>query len=89
MMHGRPTMTIELILIGGTRGGRTLLAEYERRLADLGARPHWGQYNVLDERAGALYPRWGDWLRTYEQLNASGVFDSPFTDRIGISRRPR
>ena len=26
---------------------------------------------------------------TYEQLNASGVFDSPFTDRIGISRRPR
>jgi L-gulono-1,4-lactone dehydrogenase len=89
MMHGRPTMTIELILIGETRGGRTLLAEYERRLADLGARPHWGQYNVLDEHAGALYPRWADWLRTYERLNASGVFDSPFTDRIGISRRPR
>jgi len=89
MMHGRPTMMAELILIGGTRGGRELLAEHERRLADLGARPHWGQYNVLGRDAGALYPRWADWLRTYERMNATGVFDSEFTDRIGISRRPR
>ena len=89
MMYGRPTMTVELILIAETRGGRTLLAEYERRLADLGARPHWGQYNVLGRDAGTLYPRWADWLRTYERLNATGVFDSDFTDRIGISRRLR
>ncbi len=89
MMHDRPTMMIELILIAETRGGRRLLAEYEHRLADLGARPHWGQYNVLGTNAGSLYPRWADWLRTYERLNATGVFDSPFTDRIGISRRPR
>lgn len=89
MMYGRPTMMVELILISGTRRGRELLAEHERRLADLGARPHWGQYNVLGRDAGARYPRWADWLRTYERMNATGVFDSEFTDRIGISRRPR
>jgi hypothetical protein len=90
MMHDRPTMMIELILVAETRGGHTLLAEYERRLAEFGARPHWGQFNVLGPGdPTALYPRWADWLRTYERLNATGVFDSPFTSRIGISRRQR
>jgi L-gulono-1,4-lactone dehydrogenase len=88
MMHARPTMMIELILVSETRGGRELLAEYERRLAEFGARPHWGQYNVLDAGVRALYTRWNDWLAVYEGMNATGVFDSEFTDRIGISRRP-
>lgn len=90
MMFGRPTMMIELILVSETRGGRELLAEYERGLAEFGARPHWGQYNKLGSdpaRLEALYPRWKDWLRVYDRFNATGVFDSEFTDRIGISRR--
>lgn len=85
MMHGGATMMIELIMVDGSRGGYTLLEGYEERLADLGARPHWGQYNTLTpERARALYPRWPDWLETERELNASGVFDSPFTRRVGI-----
>jgi L-gulono-1,4-lactone dehydrogenase len=89
MMFGRPTMMIELILVSETRGGRELLREYERGLAEFGARPHWGQHNKLGSdpaRLEALYPRWKDWLRVYERFNATGVFDSEFTDRIGISR---
>ena len=53
MMHGPATMMIELILISETRGGWKLLAEYERRLPELGARPHWGQYNMLGGTAPA------------------------------------
>jgi hypothetical protein len=90
MMHGRPTMMIELILVSETRKGTVLLAEYERRLADFDARPHWGQYNTLglDGRTPeALYPRWRRWHEVEQRFNASGVFDSAFTDRIGISRR--
>jgi hypothetical protein len=90
MMHGRPTMMIELILVSGTRGGRALLEEYE--LAGFGARPHWGQYNTLGDDADhlrALYPRWDAWLATQGRFNATGAFDSAFTDRIGISRRRR
>jgi hypothetical protein len=90
MMNAGPTMMIELILVTETRGGRDLLQEYERRLAEFGARPHWGQYNTLgDDRAHleALYPRWGDWLEVQRRFNSTGVFDSEFTDRIGISRR--
>jgi hypothetical protein len=85
MMQGQPTMMIELIMVDGSRGGYTLLEGYESGLADLGARPHWGQYNVLTkERVADLYPEWESWLAANEALNASGVFDSPFTRRIGI-----
>jgi hypothetical protein len=86
MMHERPTMMIELIMIVGTRGGERLLAGYEERLADLDIRPHWGQINALTgERVAQLYPRWADWLAVQRRFNASGVFDSPFTARVGIS----
>ena len=89
MMHGTPTMMIELILVSGTRGGNELLQEYERELAEFGARPHWGQYNTLgrDSELERMDPEWGAWLEVERRLNSSGVFDSPFTDRIGISRR--
>jgi hypothetical protein len=84
MMHDRPTMMIELILIDGTRGGNELLAGYEQRLADLDVRPHWGQVNWLTaQRVPELYPRWPAWLDTRRELNASGVFDSPFARRVG------
>jgi hypothetical protein len=90
MMHGRPTMMIELILAKGTKRGFELLAVYEQRLADLGIRPHWGQVNSLSAATdfAAMYPRWDAWRAVYDELNATGVFDSPFTHRIGISRRP-
>ena len=55
MMHGRPTMMIELILAKGTRHGFDLLSVYERELADLGVRPHWGQVN--DSRPEDRLPR--------------------------------
>jgi L-gulono-1,4-lactone dehydrogenase len=87
MMYGKPTMMIELILIADTRGGRELLAEHERRLADLGARAHWGQYNTLGPGSSyaTMYPQWDTWLEVRERFNATGVFDSEFTDRLGIS----
>jgi len=86
MMFERPTMMIELILVVGTRGGDRLLAGYEEGLAHLGVRPHWGQINSLDAaRIASLYPRWNDWVGVQRRFNASGVFDSQFTARVGIS----
>ena len=88
MMHDRPTMMIELILAKGTRRGFELLATYEQRLADLEIRPHWGQVNSLDATTDLhrMYPKWQAWKAVYERFNETGVFNSPFTDRIGISR---
>jgi L-gulono-1,4-lactone dehydrogenase len=86
MMYGQPTMMIELIMIAGSRGGMSLLEGYESALADLDVRPHWGQINFLSPRRPAeLYPLWESWRETMGEYNASGVFNSPFTDRLGIS----
>lgn len=65
-----------------------LLAAHEEALYALGGRPHWGQVNTLTgshELVASMYPRWADWLAVHERFNASGVFDSPFSKRVGIS----
>jgi hypothetical protein len=88
MMQGRDTMMIELIELSRCDGGYELIAAYEKELSNLGGRPHWGQVNSLGASDGllqAMYPRYPDWLQVLGQLNASGVFDSPFTERVGIS----
>lgn len=88
MMHGRDTMMIELIMLTHTEGGFELLADYEEALYALGGRPHWGQVNTLTGSKGlidSMYPRFADWLSLHRRLNASGVFDSPFSKRLGIS----
>jgi hypothetical protein len=88
MMQGRDTMMIELIMLTHTEGGLELLADYEEALYPLGGRPHWGQVNTLTGSRGlisAMYPRFADWLAVHERLNGTGVFDSPFSKRVGIS----
>jgi len=92
MMEGRDTMMIELIQATRTEGGFELLAAYEEALYDLGGRPHWGQVNTLTgshDLIRSLYPRLDDWLEIHGRLNASGVFDSPFSKRVGLAVYPR
>jgi hypothetical protein len=87
MMHGRDTMMIELIQMTHTEGGFELLGEYEEALYALGGRPHWGQVNSLTGSHGlveSMYPRYPDWQDVHGKLNASGVFNSSFSKRVGI-----
>jgi L-gulono-1,4-lactone dehydrogenase len=86
MMYGQPTMMIELIMVTGSRGGNSLLIGFEDALASLDVRPHWGQINAIEPaQPPALYPEWGRWMAVERDYNSSGVFDSPFSKRVGIS----
>jgi hypothetical protein len=88
MMHDRDTVMIELIMAKHTVGGMELLDAHEQALYRLGGRPHWGQVNTLSASNGfiaSMYPRYADWQQVHERLNESGVFDSPFSKRVGIS----
>ncbi len=90
MMHGGDTMMIELIQATETEGGYELLGAYEEALYELDGRPHWGQVNTLTgshDTLARMYPEYGRWLKVHDELNASGVFDSPFAKRVGITRR--
>jgi hypothetical protein len=76
---------MEIPLLDGTPHGYDLLRYYERRLAPLGARPHWGQAQwVGGEWTARTYPRFADWLRAFGKLNPDGVFDNVFTQRLGL-----
>jgi D-arabinono-1,4-lactone oxidase/FAD binding domain len=89
MMQGRDTMMIELIMTTHTIGGMELLAAHEAALYALGGRPHWGQVNWLTGSDGlidSMYPQLDNWQAVHAQINASGVFDSPFSKRVGLSR---
>lgn len=89
MMNGRDTMMIELIGLNGNDGGIELLKAYEEALYALGGRPHWGHVNTLSGSGGfvaSMYPRLADWLEVRASLDPDGVFDSPFTKRVGLSR---
>jgi L-gulono-1,4-lactone dehydrogenase len=86
MMHGRDTMMIELIQATDTEGGFELLGAYEEALYEIGGRPHWGQINTLAGPLRRMYPEFDRWLAVHDDLNATGVFDSPFSKRVGISR---
>lgn len=91
MQNGRRTATMELAVFVEAKRSRMMLEHYEKTFVEeFGARPHWGlDLNYLKswEQVRALYPDTADrWLRVYERMNASGTFDSPFTERMGISR---
>jgi L-gulono-1,4-lactone dehydrogenase len=89
MMQGHSTMMIELIMATHTRGGEELLSAHENALYGVGGRPHWGQLNSLTGSHGfiaEMYPYYEDWQAVHAELNSSGVFDSPFSKRVGISR---
>jgi FAD/FMN-containing dehydrogenase len=88
MMNGRDTMMIELIGLNGNDGGIELLKAYEEALYALGGRPHWGHVNTLSGSHGfvaSMYPRYADWMDVRARLDPDGVFDSPFSKRVGIS----
>lgn len=89
MMQGHDTMMIELIMATHTQGGEELLGAHENALYKLGGRPHWGQINSLTgshDLIASMYPHYAQWQEVHAQLNSSGVFDSPFSKRVGISR---
>jgi hypothetical protein len=88
MMHGADTMMIELIGLRGNDGGYELVHAFEHALYELAGRPHWGQVNTLSgshDFLASMYPRYADWQDVHRQMNASGVFDSPFSKRVGIT----
>jgi FAD/FMN-containing dehydrogenase len=88
MMNGRDTMMIELIGLNGNDGGIELLKAYEEALYALGGRPHWGHINTLSGSHGfveSMYPRYREWMDVRSRLDPDGVFDGPFSKRVGLS----
>lgn len=78
---------IELPRLFGTKRPHAVVDEIERRLKEIGGRPHWGQHN--DIRRGEperMYPRWGDFAAQFSQHNRAGIFSNALSRRLGLDR---
>lgn len=87
MSHGGPRAMIEMPVLGGTRGGREVLARYEAASRALGGRCHWGELHEVSGAGGhitALYPEAPRWSLVRQALDPNRMFDNSFTARTGL-----
>jgi L-gulono-1,4-lactone dehydrogenase len=89
--QGRYTCMAELDMLVGVDTGTELLKAVKERVAatNVKLRVHWGLDldTVNGDEVRERYPRFPEWLEVYEKLNSTGMFDSPFTERLGISTK--
>jgi FAD/FMN-containing dehydrogenase len=88
--HAADTCMIETPCLRGTPHALETLAEIHEMLArDFDGRPHWGQImqrgpEVLLKKDGT--PRFPEFVRSFERMNTSRLFDNAFTRQVGLSR---
>ncbi|KAF3908307.1 hypothetical protein AA313_de0206768 [Arthrobotrys entomopaga] len=89
--QGRPTCMVEMDMLLGIKSGTQLLKEITKRVqaSNPRMRVHWGLDLDTVQKDGnnieILYPGYSNWLKVYYETNTMGIFDNPFTDRLGIS----
>ncbi|KAL6915410.1 hypothetical protein FSST1_006905 [Fusarium sambucinum] len=90
--QGRTTMMVEMDMIFGIKTGNDLLKYMRQELCTgedgKGVRVHWGLDldTVKKGDVAEMYPEtYEKWLAVYRNLNSTGIWNSPFTERLGIS----
>jgi hypothetical protein len=89
--QGRNTCMVELDMLVGIKTGDKLLKAITKRVqaGNPEVRVHWGLDldTVGGEGLVERYKEFPKWLKVYSELNPTGLFNSPFTDRLGISSK--
>ncbi|KAM0550755.1 hypothetical protein ACHAPJ_008820 [Fusarium lateritium] len=90
--QGRTTMMVEMDMLFGIKTGNDLLKYMRQELCSgedgRGVRVHWGlDLDTIQKGDTAdMYPEtYEKWLAVYQKLNSTGIWNSPFTERLGIS----
>ncbi|KAL4728305.1 hypothetical protein ACLX1H_005048 [Fusarium chlamydosporum] len=90
--QGRTTMMVEMDMLFGIKTGNDLLKYMRQELCSgedgKGVRVHWGLDldTVTKGDTAEMYPEtYEKWLAVYQKLNSTGIWNSPFTERLGIS----
>jgi xylitol oxidase len=80
--HGQDTAAIHFTWKREQHAVERAVAELERTLEPLGARPHWGKLFLAEARAIApLYERLSDFRGLCERLDPRGAFRNPWLER--------
>jgi L-gulonolactone oxidase len=79
---GRDTAYIAVHVYQGTPFERYFQG-VERIMDDYGGRPHWGKLHFQTaETLAPRYPRWDEFQQVRRRMDPTGVFTTPYVDRI-------
>ena len=92
--YRRPSCTMEVLThreatTDPSENVQSAFQTLNRYLIERGGRPHWAKHNtfgwgdIVDNYPEEAY---GRWLDAYARFNSAGIFNSDFTDRLGISQ---
>lgn len=91
--YGRDTVMFEIGMLAGTKHGKQMLEDLQKKLQNAGGRLHWGLHlealDISPDKLRSQYPMYDRWVTVYRKLNSNGIFNNSFTDRMGISVHPR
>ena len=85
--YGRTTVMLEILAIRGTRDDKKTLEELQSELLKIpGARMHWGlqmdNLELTQNDLRAIYPKFDDWLKVYQEFNSKKIFSNSFVERM-------
>jgi FAD/FMN-containing dehydrogenase len=89
MNYGEDTVSVELPTLTDWIGSRDLFDHVQRRMIELGGRPHWAlEFDTLSDAGGlvrAMYPQYEVFAEVRRRLDPKDTFANRFTDRIGLT----
>jgi hypothetical protein len=90
MQQWRQTCSVEVSTVPGINGMRALFDRLLIIMYKYGGKPHWGQELDLSfQGRGAIYPRFGEWLRVYYRMSKGftlQTFENDFSKRWELTK---
>jgi L-gulonolactone oxidase len=82
MNQGRQTITLSLHQAAGLEF-EPFFRDVEAVARNHGGRPHWGKMHFLTaDQLAELYPDWQAFQKVRQQLDPTGVFQTPYLQKI-------
>ncbi|BEL09595.1 alditol oxidase [Actinoplanes sichuanensis] len=81
--HERDSLALHFTWIADTDAVLPVVADLEKALTPLGARPHWGKvFTTAPSELRAAYPRFTDFAALVTRFDPTGAFRNPWLDAL-------
>lgn len=81
--HERDSLALHFTWIADTGAVLPVVADLEKALTPLGARPHWGKiFTAAPSELRAAYPRFADFAALTTRFDPKGAFRNPWLDAL-------
>jgi xylitol oxidase len=81
--NGRDSLALHFTWIADTEAVLPVVADLEKALLPLGARPHWGKiFTIAPAELRASYDRFDDFVALVDRFDPQSTFGNPYLDTL-------